>query len=130
MAGLGGIAARRLPANSIEDLKHHTLIHPRYTHMDWDAVAQAAGVERIERKGDLMLDFDLAAMRAAEQGLGVAIFIQPLSRLWLDAGRVVAMTPPTDIPLKNYFVFRLHSGKRAHLMHAYDWIKARFDAPA
>ncbi|RZI84264.1 MAG: LysR family transcriptional regulator [Rubrivivax sp.] len=121
---------KRLPVDQVEDLRHHTLIHPRGTQMDWDAAAAFVGLDRIPRKGDLMLDTDLGAMRAAEQGLGVALAILPIVRPWIDAGRLVALVPPNQLPMKNYFVFRQGEGeaKREQLMLAYQWIKGLFDA--
>lgn len=119
---------RRLPVNRVEDLSQHTLIHPRGSHLDWDAVAAYKGLKRIERKRDLVLDSDLASMQAAEQGLGVAICFLPVCQAWVDAGRVAALMPPVPVPMKNQFVFRPSSAKRAHLMDAYRWIKQRFDA--
>ncbi|TAL23460.1 MAG: LysR family transcriptional regulator [Aquabacterium sp.] len=119
--------AQRLPVRGLEDLRHHVLIHPRLSHDDWDAVARAAGVERLPRKGDLMLDDEWAALRAAEQGLGVAICILPVGRRWLDEGSLKALVPAVPLPMKNWFVFRAASAKREELMRVYRWLRARFD---
>lgn len=122
--------ARRLPVRSLDDLRHHVLIHPRLSHDDWDAVARAAGVARLPRRGDLMLDDEWAALRAAEQGLGVAICILPVGRRWLDDGRLQALVPPAPLPMKNWFVLRADGGKREELMRVYGWLRGRFDALA
>lgn len=119
--------ARRLPVSKVDDLRHHTLIHPRGSHLDWDTVAASQGVQRIERQRDLVLDSDLASMHAAAQGLGVAICFLPIAQRWLDDGRVTALLPPTDIPMHNQFVFRADSAKHEPLMAAYHWLKQRFD---
>lgn len=126
---------RRLPVSGPQDLRQHTLIHSRGTQMDWDLAAASVGMARIPRKGDLVLDTDLAALRAAEQGLGVALAILPLIHPWLEAGRLVALTPPTDVPMKLHFVFRQSEcdARREQLMLIHRWLKSLFDtlqAPA
>lgn len=115
----------RLPVRELADLKHHTLIHPRQSHLDWDLVARFAGLPRIERKGDLVLDSDLAAVRAAEQGLGVTICLLPASSTPPTFDRLVPLFPSYDLPMKAHFVFRAQSGKEALLRSAYDWIRAQ-----
>lgn len=119
---------QRLPVHSVQDLARHTLIHLR--DMDWDSVALAAGVQRIPRKGDLRLDTDLAALHAAEQGLGVAIALLPMCRRMVDEGRLAVLSPPVALPMKTYFVFRQSDGHRDQLMAVYHWVKAQFDALA
>jgi len=113
----------KLPVRTWADLGQHTLIHPRQSRMDWTAVAQYANHGRLERKGDLVLDSDLAALRAAEQGLGVAIVILPAHSPLAHSDRVVAVLPPIDLPLQAHFVYRPNSGKQALLDSACDWMR-------
>jgi LysR family glycine cleavage system transcriptional activator len=122
--------ARRLPVNSPQDLRHHTLIHSRGTQGDWDTAAASLGLARMPRKGDLVLDTDLAALRAAEQGLGVALGILPLISPWIEAGRLLALASPTDLPMKLYFVFRQSESeaRRAQLMQLHRWLLSLFEA--
>ena len=115
--------SKRVPVHSLADLQHHVLIHPRQSHLDWDALAKAIKVETIARKSDLMLDSDLASLKAAEQGLGVAFCILPSMGDWLLSKRLVPLIPPIRLPLKAYFVFRTNSVKRGLLMSACQWIK-------
>lgn len=119
----------RLPVSNASDLRRHTLIHARGTQVDWDAAAASVGLAHIPRKGDLVLDTDLAALRAAEQGLGVALAILPLIKPWLAAGRLQALMPPNELPMKLYFVFRQNESeaRRAQLMLVYRWLRALFD---
>lgn len=119
---------QRHPIRSPADLKHHTLIHPRHSHADWDMVAQYAQLPKLERKGDLMLDSDLAALKAAEQGLGVALFVAPSSGKLLGTDRLQLVVPPFDLPMQAYYVFRPNDGKAPLLMQAYRWIKQTIDA--
>lgn len=111
------------PVHGWDDLRHHTLIHPRQTRMDWAAVSQFANQGKLERKGDLFLDSDLAALRAAEQGLGVAIVILPANSPLLRSDRIAAVLPPIDLPLQAHFVCRPNSGKQALLLSAYEWMR-------
>jgi DNA-binding transcriptional LysR family regulator len=118
--------ARRMPLQSLDDLRHHTLIHARYSTADWDKAAERIGMKRFERKADLVLDTDMGALRAAEQGLGLALCLLPQAHAWLAQGRLVALLPAMDMPAKHYFVFRRDDVRRAELMLVYEWVKARF----
>ena len=102
---------------------------------DWDTVAAVLKVPRIERKGDLMLDSDLAGLQAAEQGLGVTIGFTPVIHEWLRSGRLVQLVEP--IPMRehaHWFVYRESVEKdevaEQRLRGVYAWIKARYDALA
>ena len=122
--------ARRLPVRSLDDVRHHTLIHARDATTDWDKAAANVGLQRLPRKADLVLDTDMAALRAAEQGLGLALCLLPQARSWLDQGRVVALLPPMPMPVRHCFVFRQGDGRRDELMQVHAWVKARFEALA
>ena len=115
----------RHPVHSLDDLRHHTLIHPRASHLDWDTVARYAKVPKLARKGDLVLDTDLAALHAAKQGLGLAVLVVPADAAAALAKRERLSTvfAPLLLPYKAYFVFRTHSGKQALLKSAFAWIK-------
>lgn len=126
---------QRQPVMSMADLRHHVLIHPRITtgdRDDWDIVAEVLQVPRIERKGDLMLDSDLAGLQAAEQGLGVTMGFTPTIDEWLRSGRLTALVPPVPMAVSHYFVYR-ESAERddvqgARLRTVYAWVKARYEA--
>lgn len=122
----------RLPVASLDDLQHHTLIHPRQSQLDWHTVAQFAQVPRVPRKGDLVLDSDLAALHAAEKGLGIAICLLPAHTTGtaLPSSRVVPVFPPMPVPFQAYFVFRPQSGKEPLLKEVFDWIQAQIANPA
>lgn len=113
----------KLPVRNWNDLSQHTLIHPRQSRMDWAAMAQYANQGRLERKGDLVLDSDLAALRAAEQGLGVAMVIVPANSPLMRSDRISAVLPPIDLPMQAHFVYRPNSGKQALLDSAYEWMR-------
>jgi len=118
----------RLPVRSLDDLRHHTLIHPRHSQIDWDAAAQFLGVPALKRQGDLVLDSDLSALRAAEQGLGIAICVLPASpsvqASLIVPGRLSWVVPPVRLPAPAYFVWRAQGGKDALVQQAFAWIQA------
>ncbi len=118
---------KRKPMQSLADLKHHTLIHPRPNNTDWDMVAVFTNKHRIERQGDLVLDSDLAAIKAAEAGLGVTLTVIPKGMPHFHAKHLCNVMPPMDIPLQVYFVYRPNDGKEALLMILYRWIKQTID---
>lgn len=114
------------PVQHFDDLRHHTLIHPRASHLDWDTVGRFAQVSKLVRQGDLVLDSDLAALQAAKKGLGLAVVVIPANAS-SDLARledVVPVFPPLRIPNKAFFVFRPHSGKEDLLRSAFTWIRA------
>lgn len=114
---------RDKPIHNLADLKQHTLIHPRQNHADWDVVARFANLPRLERQGDLILDSDLAALKAAEAGLGVTLIVTPTGAPLLHSRHLSALMPPVTLPMQAYFVFRPNDGKEALLMDAYNWIR-------
>lgn len=118
---------KRLPVASLADLKRHTLIHPRTSNTDWDMVARFANLPRVERQGDLVLDSDLAAIKAAEAGLGVTLAVMPKGTSQLHGRRLNTIMAPMDLPIQLYFVFRPNDGKEALLMLLYRWIKQTVD---
>lgn len=125
----------RQPVHTVDDLKHHVLIHPRATtgdQDDWDMVATVLQVPRIERKGDLMLDSDWASLQAAEQGLGVTLGFTPGINPWLNSGKLIALAAPVEMPTRHYFVYRQSAeldeeeSRRLRAVHA--WLKGLYEA--
>ncbi|MGC6830410.1 LysR substrate-binding domain-containing protein [Pseudomonas aeruginosa] len=116
------------PVKRLEDLSKHTLIRRRHEQFGWESLAQLAKVSAVPGKSDLLVDSDLAALHAAERGLGVALGFLPantsLAHLWPDR-RLVAVLPPWETPLSAYFVFRPNGGKEALLQDAFHWIRSQ-----
>ncbi|RMK24480.1 hypothetical protein IPC95_23490 [Pseudomonas aeruginosa] len=116
------------PVSRLEDLRQHTLIRRRHEQFGWESLAQLAKVSAVPSKSDLLVDSDLAALHAAERGLGVALGFLPtntsLAHLWPDR-RLVAVLPPLQTPLSAYFVFRPDGGKEALLQDAFHWIRSQ-----
>ena len=117
----------RKPVRSADDLRTCTLIHQSAEQAEWQQMAHHMGVERIARRGDLVLDSNLAALRAAEQGLGVALAVWPLLHPWLDSGRLAALTAPIDLPAGDHFLFRDDNPKKPQLLEVYAWMRQLFE---
>ncbi|OUS25434.1 hypothetical protein A9Q99_21130 [Gammaproteobacteria bacterium 45_16_T64] len=115
------------PIRTIDDLANHTLIHTRNSENDWHKVAQLSGVKRIPHKNELVFDTYLSAMKAAENGLGVAIGLFPLNNNWIASGRLQPIIPPLDTPYNHYFVYRKNNPKLEQLACVQDWIQQRFN---
>mgnify|MGYP000022797635 FL=1 len=126
------VASRSLlesrPINSLDDLASHTLIHTRSSEDDWQKVANNLGVSKIVGKNYLVMDSYLSAMKAAEEGLGIAIGLFPLNNKWVRMGRLVTVFEPIDISYKNYFVFRRNDRKQKQLACCFQWLKAKYQA--
>ena len=116
------------PIKSVKDFEGHTLIHTRSSEDDWQKVAKSMGAQRITGKNVLVMDSFLGAMKAAEEGLGIAIGLFPLCNKWVKLGRLATVSEPIEIPYKNYFVFRKNDKKQEQLERCYLWIKKQYEA--
>jgi DNA-binding transcriptional LysR family regulator len=120
--------AARHKVKSLADLSKYILIHQRADRSDWDQVGQRLLGAPVPRKGDLVLDSNLAALRAAEQGLGVAVAVLPLVQPWLSDGRLVSLMRPIDLSMGDYFLFRPRDPRKPQLMQVHRWLKGLFES--
>lgn len=118
---------RSRPINSVSDFKQHTLIYTRDYDDDWQKVADSMGIDKVIGKNHLVMDSHLASLKAAEEGLGIAIGLFPQNNQWLKEGRLLTIEKPVDISDKSYFVFRRNSKKQVQLECCYKWLKAKYD---
>lgn len=94
-------------ASSIQragDLAHHTLLHVTTVKEDWAAWASAAGVGGLDLRRGLSFDTIDLAMRAAAEGLGVAIGRLPLIDAELADGRLVPVLGPPRASRTGYWL--------------------------
>ena len=82
------------PIDDPTELAHHTLIHFTFEADEWRAWLAAAGVEGVDLQHGLNFDWRMLALRAAMDGLGVAIGRRPCIDDDLAAGRLVAPFAP------------------------------------
>ncbi len=116
------------PIDTIRNLSGHTLIHMQGSMNDWQRTSEFLKGNTIEHNTKLVMDSYIAAMRAAEQGLGIAIGQLPLLATWLKAGRLVTLNQPVMIPEQYYFVLRKTSVKKEVLLDFYHWLTTKFNA--
>ena len=115
------------PIQQINDLKHHTLIDRSDAHFGWSSLAKLYELPEIPSKNIYLLDTDLAALRAAEQGLGVVLGFAPVHSQVTQKEQhesLVAVLPPIEVSFNAYFVHRPNSGKETLLIRTFEWIKS------
>jgi len=115
------------PVHDLSDLSQHRLIQTGSSLDDWNVMQRILGLGKIDSCDILVLDDFMAAMGAAEQGLGIAIGVFPLIQPWLGSGRLLAVSPQINLRWQHYFVLPQDSAKRASLMHFYHWLKKQFE---
>ena len=90
-----------------EHLIDARLIHDTALPVGWERWLAAKGVVRAASPGDLWFDTAPATLHAAEQGLGVALAIDPLIRLWPGYGtRLTPLFPNLTGPRTRYWLVR------------------------
>jgi len=113
------------PIDNIRELSGHTLIYMQGSMNDWQRTTEFLNGSSVEHNTKLVMDSHLAAMRAAEGGLGIAIGQLPLISTWLEADRLVALNEPVLIPEEYYFVFPKNSFKKELLLDFYQWLEKK-----
>ncbi len=95
----------------------------------WAAWSAATGIALSNEGGTLSFDSYVTAMRAAEQGLGVALGIVPFVDPWIRAGRVrVLQQEKVPVDQSSYLVVAQYADGRPDLDVLADWLIARFEA--
>lgn len=91
----------------------------------WEIWAPLAGVDLASIPGEeLWLDSFLAQMRAAEQGLGVALGLRPIIDGWLREKRLVAPWPlEIRMPQGYYLAFRAEDADRPEVLAFREWVR-------
>lgn len=119
------------PIHSADDLKKYTIITMRGAEQAWPMVANHIKYDGLSKNRSLGVDSDLAAMVAAEQGLGIAIGVRPLINPWLEQGRLISvLNVSQEIPQAYYYVRRVQDRDDPKLQQLYIWLKSLFDARA
>lgn len=89
------------------DVMNARLIHDLAQPKAWRTWLTAQGVDRTDESADLWFDSAPATLHAAEQGLGMALAIDPLIHLWPEYGRRVAPAfPGITGPRARYWLAR------------------------
>jgi len=118
--------------NDISELHKHRLIYADPEMKDWGELFWAEGAEQVF--DNIMCDSYISAIKAAENGLGVALGIFPTLNAWVNDKRLLL---PFDKQIETDRGFWLvspknnavHSGKQvAQLNDLYCWVKDIFDS--
>ena len=116
------------PIDNIRELSGHTLIYMQGSMNDWQRTTEFLNGSTVEHNTRLVMDSYLSAMRAAEEGLGIAIGQFPLISTWLETGRLATLNEPVMISEQYYFVFKKNSVKKELLLDFYQWLEKKFKA--
>ena len=114
---------------NVEDLLDQTLIEVRSSRRgDWNAYLRSKG-KSLDPGRLLTFETYFETLRAAEQGLGVAWGVLPLTSRWLPAGRLCAPLPVrVASPRGLYLVHRPRDRGDATLAGLVEWLRAQYRA--
>lgn len=121
---------QRIPIDTVEDIKHHTLITHEARRDGWQRWAELLGIE-LHPKKLVRVDTMFAAAQAAEHGVGVALVSAPLAHERFMQGSLVKLF---DVELQtgeSYFlVFRNEDAVRPDVSALKQWLLEQFSAVA
>lgn len=92
------------PIRTVEDLRHHIFLHSQSRNDDWRDWLRFAGAETIAPAGEMKFDHLDFALRAASDGLGLAIGPATLVAEDIKAGRLRQVLPELVRPLQPYMI--------------------------
>ncbi|PCJ21888.1 MAG: hypothetical protein COB04_01510 [Gammaproteobacteria bacterium] len=112
------------PFDHLHNLGRQSLIHLRTDTNDWQ---QLVTDHNITPTNELFFNSYSAAIKAAEQGLGIAIGIFPSTDKTVRDGNLVAILPE-HLPLDEayYFVSRINDAKQINYDLLLEWLKNLF----
>lgn len=84
---------RQQPIRSVDDLRHHTLLHSGSTKSAWTQWLRKAGAPGLRPARQVEFEHVFLQQAAAVEGLGVTLASLPLIRRDLAAGRLVCPLP-------------------------------------
>jgi len=116
------------PLSSLKDLQSMPLIHARTHINDWEAVSDALGINLSKNK-QIYLDSYLAAVGAAEQGLGLIVALLPITNTRIKSERLAPIFN-TSLPVEGrgfYFVQRIQKEPSPYIEEVYQWVKGLFE---
>jgi LysR family transcriptional regulator, glycine cleavage system transcriptional activator len=121
----------RQPVHSFEDLRHHIFLHSQSRGDDWRNWLRFAGAEAIAPAGEMTFDHLDFALRAASDGLGLAIGPAVLVAADIKAGRLCQVFPDIIRPLQPYRI-ALSDPANVTAQTFMQWIssEAQFNQPA
>lgn len=96
----------------------------------WERWARENGLEPPERRKLIELDSMYAVVRAAEQGLGIALVPEISARAWFTSGSLQRFASrELETGERYYLVNRVEDSGRNEIVAFNDWAIAEFSAP-
>jgi LysR family transcriptional regulator, glycine cleavage system transcriptional activator len=116
--------AKALRRRSPSELSDIALIHSTPMPEGWAQWAAAAGVTLGTPRRDIWLDSYLAILRAAEQGLGLALGLLPMVQPWIARRKLATPWPrlKLDIPQGYYLLHRIDDADRPEVAAFRGWL--------
>lgn len=117
--------ARLLRKKTPADLGDTPLIHSSPLPDGWQDWARSAGVTLGKPVRDIWLDSYLAILRAAEQGVGLAIGLVPMVNPWIRQNKLAMPWPKlrSELPQGYYLLYRAGDGDRREVLLFRDWLQ-------
>lgn len=116
----------RNPLKKKADWAKQTLIHTRSHVNDWQRVSTLANAKANPDK-ELIFDSYAAGIRAAEEGLGLAIGMFPLSNEKVRRGQLVVLSERyQNVDEGVYFVTKRNDKKQRYYAILFEWLKSVF----
>jgi LysR family transcriptional regulator, glycine cleavage system transcriptional activator len=110
--------------------KEAALIVQRARRDAWERWARDSGLTPPERRKVIELDTMYSVVRAAEQGLGIALVPEIAARSWFTSGSLVRFsTRELETGERYYLVHRREDAGRPEIVAFHDWAIAEFRAP-
>lgn len=116
--------AKGVSAIPIEEITRLTLIQSSQAQDSWQRWGDLAGINLTTVPKELWLDDYMQILRAAEQGLGLALGLFPWIMPWVKAGRL-AKPWKIDIPVAEsyYLIHRPEDGERPEILAFIKWLQ-------
>lgn len=114
----------KAPLKELKDLSRHTFLHVSSMPRLWRDWLTEAGEPTLRSNSSLTFDHFYLTIRAAIDGLGVAMGPTALVADDLAAGRLVAPFPDISLPARSYFAYLPQArGTDAHIAVFCDWLE-------
>lgn len=121
------LATRRRPLRTIQDLRHHTILHALNWPNTWQAWLKASGAPGLQPKDEISLQHTALTIDAALQGMGIAMAHAPLIYDHLKSKRLV--TPfKTMLPIKSgyYLLYPAAERDNVGIRMFGEWLRTEF----
>jgi len=119
--------AKSTDLSDVSKLYQHRLIYAQPSITDWGTYFWKEGITH--PKDTIMCDSYLAALKAASDGLGVALAILPSANSWINDGRLVLPYPiQIDIKKGYWLVYPKTEKIKPELEALFTWLKQIFTA--